>query len=465
LVKKINRIKHFGIFQDFTASIDLVDFPTFNLLYGWNGSGKTTLSKLFHLLETKTADPEFPEFEIELLSADGTVTRQNSLSSFTDRVFVFNQPFVEENIDWKKQGAKSIVVISEDNIDDRNTYFDIKDKQLPAKRQLYAERERQYNASEKEKEDFLTTMARSLKHSLQLIDTKDSRYLNYDKGKLRKFIDDNKAVLKAGLTPLTPEELDQLRKKIRPIQKPIIDFSFPELAKKQWVEAEKRVNELLQSSVVGESIERLKQHADLNGWVQQGLELQKIYGSEICEFCGSEMPRHRISTLEKHFSAAYTSLINLLTEASKWLQNQHLSDTPPESTLFFEEFQPDYATVASELISSTGRFEAYLTHLDTALAQKLTSPFDSSHSLFAEAENRWVMSPTRARRCSPLLKDTMKNQLIFNRRWLREKPPLNFTTWRKPYRKRNTSTLRPGLMKKNYPKRRPQLRPPAFRGN
>src|SRR6202000_3300451 len=116
-------------------------------------------------------------------------------------------------------------------------------------------------------------------------DTKDARYLNYDKAKLKKFITDNDVVLKAGLSPLTTAELDQLRKKVSPVQKPVIDFTYAALTKQTWVEAETRINTLLQSSIVSESIDRLQQHADLNSWVQHGLQLHQAYESESCEFC------------------------------------------------------------------------------------------------------------------------------------------------------------------------------------
>jgi wobble nucleotide-excising tRNase len=386
MIRKIKRIRQFGVFEDFTATADLADFAIFNLLYGWNGSGKTTLSKLLHLLETKVADPEYPNFELELLSMDNTVTRQNSLSGFTGKVFVFNQPFVEENIDWKKQGAKSIVVIAEDKIEDRNMYFDIKDKQLPASRQETAEREKEYAASDKEKEEFLTAMARSLKQSLQLIDTKDARYLNYDKGKLRKFIADNDAALKDGISPLSTAELDQLRKKVSPVQKPVIDFTYAELKKETWVEAEKKVNSLLGSSIVTESIDRLQQHPDLNNWVQQGLELHKAYESENCEFCGNVLAKDRLSALEKHFNAAYADLMRRLNAARKWLEEQSLDDRTLDSGALFEEFQSSYAAAAGELAAAITRFRAYITSMDDALAQKLASPFDSSQPNITGAE-------------------------------------------------------------------------------
>ncbi|MBT4333678.1 MAG: AAA family ATPase, partial [Candidatus Cloacimonetes bacterium] len=55
MITKINKLKNFGIFQNFSWS-DLDNFKKINLIYGWNYSGKTTLSKLFQILEFKDSD-------------------------------------------------------------------------------------------------------------------------------------------------------------------------------------------------------------------------------------------------------------------------------------------------------------------------------------------------------------------------------------------------------------------------
>lgn len=67
MILKINKLKRFGIYQDYTwGPID--DFKKKNLIYGWNYSGKTTLSKLFQVLEVKDKKMNFvgSEFEITI---------------------------------------------------------------------------------------------------------------------------------------------------------------------------------------------------------------------------------------------------------------------------------------------------------------------------------------------------------------------------------------------------------------
>ncbi|MBS1775697.1 MAG: AAA family ATPase, partial [Bacteroidetes bacterium] len=53
MITKVNRIKDFGIFKNFSWDVSINPFKKRNLIYGWNYSGKTTFSKLFNNLEKK----------------------------------------------------------------------------------------------------------------------------------------------------------------------------------------------------------------------------------------------------------------------------------------------------------------------------------------------------------------------------------------------------------------------------
>src|SRR5690348_17106863 len=56
LIKKINKLKDFGSFENFSWPIGMPEFKKNNLFYGKNGSGKTTLSHFFQCFE----DGKFP---------------------------------------------------------------------------------------------------------------------------------------------------------------------------------------------------------------------------------------------------------------------------------------------------------------------------------------------------------------------------------------------------------------------
>jgi len=46
MIKKIKKIKHFGVFTNYQTDSKLPEFKKYNLIYDWNASGKTTLSRL-----------------------------------------------------------------------------------------------------------------------------------------------------------------------------------------------------------------------------------------------------------------------------------------------------------------------------------------------------------------------------------------------------------------------------------
>ena len=77
MIKRINKIKSFGVFSNYTRNSDLRDFEEKNIIYGWNYSGKTTVSRLISYLDKTTQiddDYETAEFEVELF--DGKKIRE-----------------------------------------------------------------------------------------------------------------------------------------------------------------------------------------------------------------------------------------------------------------------------------------------------------------------------------------------------------------------------------------------------
>ncbi|TWJ13187.1 AAA family ATPase [Geobacter argillaceus] len=114
LIKRVNKIKNFGIFKDFSWDAAVPDFNVFNLTYGWNYSGKTTLSRVFRCFEMGQMHHDYPSavFEVEYL--DGT---KYSTTTFPQKlsIKVFNSDFVVENLRWN-EGLLPIFLLGEENI-------------------------------------------------------------------------------------------------------------------------------------------------------------------------------------------------------------------------------------------------------------------------------------------------------------------------------------------------------------
>ena len=88
MIKKINKISKFAIFDNFKWSPDLPKFKKFNILYGWNWTGKTTLSRVFQCYESGLPDKDFSDSHFELELDNGAKLNQQNLVNVLDiRVF------------------------------------------------------------------------------------------------------------------------------------------------------------------------------------------------------------------------------------------------------------------------------------------------------------------------------------------------------------------------------------------
>lgn len=99
MIKRINKIKKFGVFENYRRSGDIRDFKEKNIIYGWNYSGKTTLSRLISYLDKNVEiedDYKNVEFEVELV--DGSKIDNINRGTSTLQVQVFNSDFVKDNL-------------------------------------------------------------------------------------------------------------------------------------------------------------------------------------------------------------------------------------------------------------------------------------------------------------------------------------------------------------------------------
>lgn len=135
MIKKINKIKNFGIFKDYKQ--DCQEFKTFNVFYGWNYSGKTTLSRVFRCLEKHTIYKNYIASEIELIDETGNIDKSNLMRA--PAVRVFNEDFIAENFNWGRESEKDIepfFVLGEENIELQN---ELEQKVLRKKRKYRLE--------------------------------------------------------------------------------------------------------------------------------------------------------------------------------------------------------------------------------------------------------------------------------------------------------------------------------------
>ena len=126
-IKNIQKLKHFGIYQDHTNT-NAKDFGKYNLFYGWSGSGKSTLSGLFRCIENKATSSKFPSSEFEVRVDNGTLITQANVGTSDLKVYTFNQDFIDENISWNSV-VKSILLVDKAKIEEREKLEELKKTQ------------------------------------------------------------------------------------------------------------------------------------------------------------------------------------------------------------------------------------------------------------------------------------------------------------------------------------------------
>jgi wobble nucleotide-excising tRNase len=130
LIKKLTSIENIGILKSPSPTSDLRQFNKFNVVYGWNGSGKTTLGRLLRCLETKKVPENFPNAKFSVELDDSTKISSNSLEHSL-LVRVFNNDFINDNLNLFDAQTKPIIFLSKEKIDEK--------RELDAKKAEYTE--------------------------------------------------------------------------------------------------------------------------------------------------------------------------------------------------------------------------------------------------------------------------------------------------------------------------------------
>ena len=116
VLKNLRAMRGMGVLADRDGKAPHVVFRRYNLLYGFNGSGKSTLSRLLASLQTGVRHPRLPPtctFEIEL--DDGSILAcPDKLTGIERRVLVFNNDFVEQNLQWSNARASPVFYIGKE---------------------------------------------------------------------------------------------------------------------------------------------------------------------------------------------------------------------------------------------------------------------------------------------------------------------------------------------------------------
>jgi len=385
MITKINNIKNFGIFQNYSHNTVLKDYNRYNLFYGWNGSGKTTLSSLFECLERKEQSQEYSLSEWNIETNNGQISHGN-VNNNNLNIRVFNKSFVEKNIFTPNDKIKGIVYISEEQGNDKKE-LEQKESELKKANDKEKEINIQLNGNPDDKkakgllaqnDTFLSDAAKRIKANFTVIEIADTHLLNYNKTKLSNFITQNEDSIKRRKSTLSVSEIEQLSKSIRPQDKNKIDVSsIQKYDTEILLKIFERVNELCNSTITTKAIERLKENPIIAQWVYQGLQ-ENVHAKNatVCEFCGQTLPEYRMADLNKHFSDEFEKLKEALSNGIEWVEINKIKTEFPFETLLYDEFQKDYKQVLEKYNQIVDLLNNKLEGWKAVLLDKQNNPFE-----------------------------------------------------------------------------------------
>lgn len=385
MIKSIEHIKKFGIYENYLKSTKLSDFKRFNLFYGWNGSGKSTLSRLFQVLESKNIHDDFQDAEFNFVLENSQQITHKNLNDFSSNIFVFNKNFVETNIEWNGT-IKSILLLSEEKINETKEYeklkrelYGSKNENLVGKIDDLSKAKKTLDKKEDENIKKLTTIAKNIKMSLQIISTNDSYYSNYNKTKVESFISNYGDELRKGTEMLKSDEIERLAKQASPMKMGTISEVLTEVIIDNAKNIQSQSEEILCRIVTAEVIKKLEENLLLSDWVEKGLEIHNNENSiVICEFCGNQIEKDRITKLENHYNNQMKRIKNDIHNLQAFINKNLMLDVNTltiNKQLFYPEYQEIVESYNQKNIGISEKIKLILNDYLRQLKEKEENPF------------------------------------------------------------------------------------------
>ncbi|MGB1563845.1 MAG: AAA family ATPase [Sinimarinibacterium flocculans] len=375
-VTGVKKLTSLGLYRDFTPK-GVTPFGDLNLFYGWNGSGKSTLASVFESLERKALPPRFATSVFSVAVSNGTTIESTDFSACTLNVRTFNQSFIRENIDWDKS-VKGILLIAAENIDHKKELDQLQEQNRADAETAQVARNHEERL-DNEISTFLTSAARRIKSSLQVIDTKDSRFLNYNKTKLNEFISANSGAVKDPASVLTENDVVIATNAARPDMKPAVSLISLSVDYGLFEKAHQRLTDLLAASATNQAIAKLVENPTLQDWVARGLALHEELRSDHCEYCLSPITDERKKALAGHFNDEFSTFQQRLISADQWLSSQSISAPAlPATEALYDEFRDKYRDAAAGLEAVINALNRYVSQWHETLRLKISNQFDCS---------------------------------------------------------------------------------------
>jgi wobble nucleotide-excising tRNase len=379
MIIKINKLKDFGIFQNFAWN-GLDNFKKKNLIYGWNYSGKTTLSKLFQNLEFKDNNKHFggSEFDFTIEKANTTTNlTHNDIANFPYDVKVFNTNYIKRifTFDVPNSDIQPISFYLGDpsgELAKKIKNLDKKKAQLENIRDnRYLKIVNEFNNYNKTSGKF-SVLAKDIRENY--LDNKlDQNKLN--KGVIQQITDSIKADLPTHILSATDKEktkLEAIAENTYEIQKE--DYSFSVSLDSLALEVKGILEDTAPKSI---PFPELDADRALFDWVQKGIKFHE--GETECKFCTKTIPDNRISDLNSYYSIKLKEIQDAIvsTQDKILTEKEKLKIVFPDKKNLGNGFQLAYQKAVDNFGETVKKYKAQLSILEKDLKRKTSDYFNN----------------------------------------------------------------------------------------
>lgn len=372
MIKRINKIKKLGVFQDFKWDTSIIsDFKKHNIFYGWNYSGKTTISRIFRCFELSEKHADYPDAEFELEDDQSPSKKYNDKNILTlPQVRVFNTDYIFKNLKWYSQDDEGIepifFSIGKENIEMQEQLEKLKSDQttLNIDKIKLSDKKTELETG---LETAFTQKARDIKNTLSIP--------SYDKDKFKPSVE----AIKDDFTNYLLDETNYNKHfstyKSTEQRSDVILNDFPALG---FSDLQNKTKEIVERKITAQKIiEELKNNENLNKWVNEGRVLHK--GKDKCSFCGNDLPSDLFQKLDQHFSTEYEQLEKDIQDLLTNIESQKTTSSTfvlPTKGEFYKEFISEYEKLQKEFNSLTKKYGENIEELSKSLKSKKAKPFD-----------------------------------------------------------------------------------------
>lgn len=387
MIKRIDFIRDFGIFKNFIWNNvpDLEEFKEKNIFYGWNYSGKTTLSRLFSSLRDKEIHGHYKNANFKISTDTGQVD-SSSLTTFPDKVLVFNSEYCRDNLRWEfDEHINAIFFEVGDNakITEQIEKISKEIDSINGTDSIKGSREKYQGAINtfNDFENIFTQEAGRIKND------SFSSLIEFNKGHLKRIRDKIIADLNSNI--ITKKDDLSLLSRVVKIEnpKPEISNIIFESSFKTIVE---QTDEVLKSvPAQTEIIEILDKKNTAYQWVKEGLALNSP--EQECLFCGNTITKNRYDELNRYYENEASKLREKVSTIFKLIFNEetlvNTINLPTSVNDFNDGFQTEFEKKKKEIDKDIKKYKFLLNQIKTTLTQKINDSIYSAVEItFSEVE-------------------------------------------------------------------------------